>query len=221
VDAVGPAFESIRALSGFDERITPQGNSVFNCHHRDLEQTHLCLVTEGMAVTNPQRYAFSLFNTILGGNMSSRLFQQIRERRGLAYSVYSFVTSHVDTGLFGVYTGVAPAQAGQAVELIMDEFRRLQSEPVRPDELRDAKEYTKGNLLLASESIDNQMVRLAQNEIHFGRPVPLQEVFDQIEAVTGEDILSLAHQLLGSRKMSLTILGTVAEKAAIGQMLQL
>lgn len=219
VDLVAPAFESVQPGNGFPERVTPDGCPLTNLHHRDLEQVHICLGTKGIAITDPRRYAYSLMNTILGGNMSSRLFQEIRERRGLAYAVYSFISSYVDTGMFGAYTGVDPKNAYKSTALILKEIDRLKSSQVSPDELRKAKEFTKGNLLLASESNDNQMVRIAQNDTHFGRFIPLQEVLDKIEAVTADEILELAESLFQPNGFALTMLGPVADKQAFEEIL--
>jgi len=151
-------------------------------------------------------------NTILGGNMSSRMFQEVREKRGLAYSVYSFILSHIDTGMFGVYAGVAPDKATESIELILKELRTLKSTPVSASELRGAKEFIKGNLLLASDSVDNQMVRLAQNEIHFNRYVPLEEILDRVESVSADDIIELAQTLFQEDQLVLTLLGPVDEQ---------
>ncbi|MBN1930353.1 MAG: insulinase family protein [Desulfobacterales bacterium] len=209
VDLVEPLFSSIRSSNGFPERITPQGCPAIKLHQKELEQVHLCLGTKGISITDPQRYALSLLNTILGGNMSSRLFQEIRENRGLAYSVFSFISSHVDTGLFGVYAGIDPNKTSEAIEVIIEEMNQLKTKPVNADELHDAVEHTKGSLMLASESTDNQMVRLAQNEIHFGRHIPLLEVLAEIESVTTDEILHLAESLFQTKQMGLTVLGPI------------
>ncbi len=179
-DRVGPAFESIRPGNGIAERLTTPGQSLVDLNYRELEQVHICLGAPGLAITDPRRYACSLLNTILGGNMSSRLFQEIREKRGLAYTVYSFVTSHVDTGMFGIYFAVDPKRAQETTELVINEIHKLRNESVAAAELQGAIEYTKGSLLLASESNDNQMVRSAQNEIHFNRDIALQEVIEKV-----------------------------------------
>ena len=220
-DLIGPVFESIRPGNSFPERITPQGNSKVNLHQRQLEQVHICLGTKGMSITDPRRYAYSLMNTILGGNMSSRLFQEIREKRGLAYSVYSFISSYVDTGIFGAYAGLNPKNARKATELILKEIARLKHMRVDPNELQDAKEHTKGSLMLASESNDNQMVRLAQNETHFGRFIPLEEIANNIESVTQDNILHLAESILQKRQFALTLLGPVTHKNDFNDILTL
>jgi len=193
------------------ERCTPQEHRTVNLHFRQLEQAHIIIGTPGISITDSRRYTFSLMNTLLGGNMSSRLFQQIRERRGLAYSVYSFFTSFVDTGMFGVYAGVAPDNVNETIRLIIKEMDSLKNKRISDDELVRAKEFTKGNLVLASESNDNQMVRLAQNEFNLGRQTPLKEVVAKIEAVTTQDIIELARSLFQLSQPCLTVLGPVAE----------
>ncbi|MCP4345917.1 MAG: insulinase family protein [Desulfobacterales bacterium] len=212
VELAGSVFESVRPGNGVPGRTPPQPASQIAVHHRELEQAHICIETRGLCITDPRRYAFSLMNTILGGNMSSRLFQKIREQRGLAYSVYSFASSYVDTGMFGVYAGVDPKKAVETVELLLSEMQKLKKTPVDPLELRDAKECTKGCLMLASESTDNQMIRLAQSEIHFGRYVPLDDVIEKIEAVTEDDILELSRTLFQSDHLTLTLLGPLENK---------
>jgi predicted Zn-dependent peptidase len=211
LDRVGSTFESIPLHSIITERLTPESQSLVDLNYRKLEQVHLCLGTMGLSITDPRRYAYALLNIILGGNMSSRLFQEIREKRGLAYTVYSFITSHVDTGMFGVYSAVDPKRALETTELILREMTRLKNERVDSAELQGAIEYTKGSLLLASESNDNHMVRNAQNEIHFNRDIPLKEVIEQVESVTVEDIVDLARSLFEKNKMTLTMLGSVRE----------
>ena len=176
-------------------------------YNRSLEQVHICLAGLGLSVTDPRRFAFSLLNTIIGGNMSSRLFQKIREQHGLAYSVYSFTSAHVDTGMFGVYTGVGAENVKPTLEMILDIINQLRKMPVTAEELRDAKAYTKGNLFLAAESVDNMMVRLAQNEIYFDQYVPVEQVVKNIEAVTAEEIQTLAQELFKSSQVNLTLLG--------------
>jgi predicted Zn-dependent peptidase len=207
VDLVQPSFETIKPGNGFPPRLTPKSCSGVFFSRRDLEQVHICLGTKGLSITDPRRYSFSILNTILGGNMSSRLFQEVREKRGLAYSVYSFISSHGDTGMFGVYVGVAPNKAEETTRLVLDEINKLRNEGIETSELKGAIEYTKGGLLLASESIDNQMVRSAQNEIHFGHNIPLEDIIENVEAVTRDDILELANELFNPQQMALTLLG--------------
>jgi len=211
VDLIREGFEKIGPGNGFPERTAPPIRSVTGIFHRDLEQEHLCINTPGIAISDPRRFAFSVLNTILGGNMSSRLFQEIREQRGLAYSVYSFASSYMDNGLFGLYAGVSPKNTELTLNLMLQQLDRLQAEPVERDALADAKEFIKGNLLLAAESNDNQMVRLAQNEINFGKYIPVADVVAQIDAVKAADIQILAKDLFGDRRFSLTLLGPLTK----------
>jgi len=219
VDLLAGTFESIPSGNPMPERISPSTHAGTGVHYRDLEQTHLCISAPGLSITDPKRFAGSLLNTILGGNMSSRLFQQIRENRGLAYSVYSFVNPHIDTGMFGVYAGVDPSRAIESIQLILNELHRLTVERITEQEISAAREYTKGNLLLAQESNDNQMVRLAQNEIHFGRYSPLKEVMDRIDAVSCDDLINLANAIFRTDQLALTVLGPMTDKNAFDHLI--
>ncbi len=210
VDLVGPAFETIHNGPQLPPREFPRVTPRQQAVGRELEQVHINLATLGLSATDPRRFACALMNTILGGNMSSRLFQEIRETHGLAYSVYSYVASHADSGMFGVYAGVHPDQVERAVDLLVKAMKRLKKESIPSAELEGAKEFTKGNLILATESVDNQMVRLAQNQIHFGKFVPLQTVIDRIDGIDADDIRDLAAELFRPEQASLTLLGPVA-----------
>ncbi len=220
VDIVGPLFEAVSPSGDvFPQRPTPERLSCVDVHSKDVEQAHICLNAKGLPTTDTRRYELSLLNTVLGGNMSSRLFQQIREQRGLAYSVYSFVSSFVDTGLIGAYAGVDPANASETTSLILNMLKQLADSPITEEELSHAREFTRGNLLMASESNDNQMVRLAQSEIHFKRYTPLEEILRQIDQVTPNDIRKLAHDLFVDAPMSLTLYGPIQDSAPFEQMM--
>ena len=219
VDLARPAFEAIQTGNPIPARGIPQGHFNVGIHPKDLEQAHICLNARGLPTTDPRRYVSSLMNTILGGNMSSRLFQQIREQRGLAYSVYSFVSSFVDTGMSGAYAGVDPVHAFETVDLILNTLQSLKDSPVTEDELQHAKEFTKGNLLMASESNENQMARLAQGEFHFGRYTQLKEILDEIDRVTPSDIQLLAEEIFQKNQMTLTLHGPVPETSQFEQLM--
>jgi predicted Zn-dependent peptidase len=221
VDLLAPVFSSIAAGSGLAERCSPTDAGGVTCRHRDLEQTHFCLAMRGVSVTDERRFAASLFNTVLGGNMSSRLFQTIREERGLAYSIYSFLTSYADVGMLGIYSAVTPENAGACIRLIMDQVRQLRQEPVAKAVLDDAKAFIKGNLLMAEESPENQMVRLAQNEFYFGRHIPMQRVIDRIDTVAAGDFLDLTDGLWNDGHVALTLLGPGVEKDDFSEALSL
>ncbi|MDD2604415.1 MAG: pitrilysin family protein [Desulfobacterales bacterium] len=194
-------------------RQPPVAQAPIRVVERPLEQVHLLLAGPGLSVTDERRYAYSLLNSILGGNMSSRLFQAIREQQGLAYSVYSFVSTFTDSGMIGVYAAVAPENTRETLVRIVTELRRLADTPVGAQRLDDAKAFTKGSLLLAAESNENQMMRLAQNEIYLGRFIPMAEVTERIDAVSASEIQDLAGVLLDPHRLSLTAVGPVPSGA--------
>ena len=180
--------------------------------NKKLEQVHLLLGTQGLAAVHPQRYAVSILNTILGGGMSSRLFQEIREKRGLAYSVYSFLSSFVDSGMLGVYVGTGEKTLNRVLQIILREMHKLAEVYLKPQELRAAKEQLKGNLLLSLESTDSRMGRLAKNEIYFQRFIKTEEIIEGIEKVSAAEVCQLAQQIFRPQFLSLTALGPVTEK---------
>ena len=219
--SIAMAFEVVRNRNNFPERTKPTMDWVATAHPKDLEQVHICLGSKGVHTTDPRRHACVLLNVVLGGNMSSRLFQEIRERRGLAYSIFSFASSYCDTGLLGVYVGVDKANTQEVLRLIVKEMKRFKEKPINGSELRNAKEHLKGGLYLAAESTDNQMTRLAHNEINFGRHIPLEELVDNIEKVTAEDILRLAQDAFHDKAVSLALLGPIDEKVSYQEILSL
>ena len=209
LELVGPAFSSIERHGHNFYRTPPKVNSRVDLYPRDIEQIHLCLGMQGTSLLEEQRYCCSILNVILGGSMSSRLFQEVRERRGLAYSIYSFVSSHTDAGLMGVYGAVRPGNIKETLELIRQELTRFKREPISATELRAAKEHIKGGIYLAAENTDNRMSRLAKNEIIFDRFVPYEEIETGLEKVTVEDVQALAQQIFQPEVMSLVLLGQV------------
>ena len=144
--------------------------------------------------------------------MSSRLFQEIRENRGLAYSVYSYLPTYIDTGLVVVYAGTSEGSFQEVMELILREFRRLKKEPFRNGEVETAKEQLKGNLLLSLESSENLMTRLAKNEIYFESYLPVEKLLENINAVGEEVVRSLAIDIFNEKFFCLTVLGPMDEK---------
>ena len=176
---------------------------------KDLEQIHVCLGLKGVQQSHPQRYDAFIMNAILGGSMSSRLFQEVREKSGLAYSVYSYIASHADAGSLVVYAGASPENSTELLEIMLREIGRFKSEPVPDLQLDGAREQLKGNLLLSLESSDNRMSRLAKNEIYFGTPLPLSEIMDGFDRVSSESIQSLAGEILDNSALTLVMLGRV------------
>jgi predicted Zn-dependent peptidase len=179
---------------------------------KDLEQVHLCLGTLALSQSHAQRYEAYLLNAILGGSMSSRLFQEVREKLGLVYSIYTYLASHTDTGALTIYAGTAPEHATDVIEVVLREIRRIKNEPISKDELSAAKEQLKGNILLSLESSDNRMSKLAKNEIYFSAYQPLDEIMASIDRVTTDSLLELCGQLFDERFLTLVLMGKVVDK---------
>src|SRR4030042_3886188 len=200
---LGQIRQTDRAL----ERLKPASTCRTDIWKRDSEQVHLCLGTKGLQYSHSLRFASYVLNTILGGGMSSRLFQEIRENRGLAYSVYSYLPTYIDTGLVVVYAGTNEGSFQEAIELILKEFNCLKKEPLKHGELETAKEQLKGNLLLSLESSDNLMTRLAKNEIYFKAYLPVGMILKGIDGVSKETVHDLANDIFDERFFCLTVLG--------------
>lgn len=179
--------------------------------NRPLEQVHFCVGYESMPVNDDRRYQLYLLNTILGGGMSSRLFQRIREERGLAYSVYSYHSAYQDTGLLTVYCGTSPDGFPTALKLVHEEIDLLVQESVQAENLLTAKRQLKGNLLLSLESTGNRMNQLARNEIYFGRQIQTDEIEEGIESVTTGQIQDLAGEIFRPDGRAITVIGPVQE----------
>jgi len=192
------------------DSFAPQQRAVF--HYRKLEQVHVCMGTTGLSQLDPLRYALYVLNTLFGGSMSSRLFQEIREQQGLAYSVYSFVSSYADTEVFGIYMGVKKELAQQAIAIVLRETEKLKREKISAAELSSAKEQLKGNLLLSTESTDNRMSRLAKSEIYYNSYIPLEDVIAEIDAVTSDAVQELARALFNHKFVNYTFLGPLRAK---------
>lgn len=185
----------------------PQPHRGMHYVEKPLEQVHLCLGTPGIAQTSDERYVAFLLNTALGGGMSSRLFQEIREKRGRAYSVYSFLSSYRDAGYVGIYVGTSPEWASEVVQVVVEELERIKREGLTDRELARVKNQLKGNLLLGLETSDNRMSRIAKNEIYFGYDISPAEVAVRIDAASNDQLIELACRLFREESMALTLLG--------------
>ena len=154
---------------------------------KDLEQVHFCLGADGIKRDDDDRWALYILSTILGGSMSSRLFQNIREKEGISYSIYSFHSSYSDSGVFGIYCATLPEKYERAVELIAAECREIAGAGITEEELQDAKDFLKGNLALSLEGVDVRMGWLAKDEITFQKNFTFQDIIDSISGVTLAD----------------------------------
>lgn len=165
-------------------------------HKKKTEQNHLCLTFPGCAIDDPKMYAMILLNNSIGGGMSSRLFQEIREKRGLAYSVYSYHTSYADSGLFTVYAGTAPKQTKDVYDLTMEMLGEIQAKGLTEAEIFRGKEQLKGNLILSLESTGSRMNRLGKNELMLGRHYTLDEMLERIDAVKNDDVNEMIERVM-------------------------
>jgi predicted Zn-dependent peptidase len=178
---------------------------------KPLEQVHFVLGGPGLRQDASQRYVLFLLNTIIGGSMSSRLFQEVRERQGLVYSIYSGNAAFRDCGLFYIYAGTEPAHFGKVLHLVVEELRKLRRHGVTADELSRAKEHLKGSLMLSLESTSSRMTRIAKQELYFGQYFSLDEILASIDRVTADEVEALIGELLGGSPLSLVALGPAAD----------
>ena len=176
---------------------------------KSLEQVQICVGVPSYPITHPKRHSSYILNTLLGGGMSSRLFQNIRERQGLAYAIYSDLNPYRDTGCLCVYAGTSRASATKVVESVVSEFAKLKAGVVPPEELRRAKDQLKGSLMLSLESSTARMSNLARQEMYFDRFYGLDELIAKIEAVTVEELRELANHFFQTENVAVTILGNL------------
>src|SRR6185436_19161745 len=189
------AFASLPAGAPQPADVPPDVTPGLVVRQKDIEQSHLVLGTRAYPHAHADRHAMYVLNTVLGGSMSSRLFQHIREERGLAYAVFSSLTSYRDAGALTVYAGCAVDKVGEVVDLTLTELRGLREEAVAATELQRAKDHLKGSLMLSLENTSSRMSQLARHQIYFGRHFSLDELLRDIDAVTADDVLRVAGEL--------------------------
>jgi len=207
-----PLFESIEPGEKAPPLNSPHINSDVSSHYKDLEQVHICLGGQAPHILSDLRFASAIFNTILGGNMSSRLFQEIREKRGLAYSIYSFLSAYIDAGLLGVSVSTGPLEVNNALEVINAEIKKIQQGEISDTDLEEAKEHLTGGILLGAESTDARMVRIAKNEFIFGRYISYEELVDDLEKVTVDEVVACANETFLTDRVSLATLGPIKKE---------
>jgi len=193
----------------------PQPQADVITRPKETEQVHLCLGTQGLAYVDEARYTLSLLDHILGGGMSSRLFQEIREKRGLVYTIASYASSYRDGGLFVIYAGMSPDAGPEVIRLTLDEVEKMTREPVPAAELARAKESLKGSLMLSLESTGSRMSILARSEIYHGRQITLDEIIARIDAVRAEDLRQMAAELFHPRRLSMAAIGPFRSDGAL------
>jgi predicted Zn-dependent peptidase len=186
---------------------------------KDLEQVHVILGFEGLPYEHPHYYTLSVLSTLFGGGMSSRLFQEIREKRGLVYSIYSYASSYADTGIFGIYAGTGPDEVGELIPVVCEQITTLGA-TVKEAELARAKAQLKAGMLMGLESTSNRCERLANQYLLYGRHIPTEETIQKINAVSLEDIQVLCQNLFRG-KPTLTALGPVQHVASYSKVCDL
>jgi len=212
VDLVKRAFGSVEKGMRQNGINTPEVTAGIAVLEKALEQVHLVMGCPAPSFVSNQRYSGFLLNAVLGGSMSSRLFQEIREKRGLAYAIHSYLSPYQDTGMLGIYVGTGVENIQDIIGLIFDEFLRMTDVALTGKELQSAKELIKGNFLLSMESTDNRMTRLARSEISFGEHIPTEEVVRQIDGVTSEAVQALAGEIFNPATIGMAAIGPITEK---------
>jgi len=219
-DLFGERFEHFRRPSAPRQVAPPLLTPGVHVVHKPLEQVHLVVGFPGLHDAAPERYALYLLNDVLGGSMSSRLFQEVRERQALAYSVHSGLQSYHDTGLFYVYAGTDASNFARLVKALLKEIRALQKDGIRPEELARAKEHLKGSLILSLESTSSRMNRLARQELRFGAFFSMDEMLEAIERVRPEEVEAMTHRVLDEAQMALLALGPIDRRNLPRELLQ-
>ncbi len=206
-DLIGSAFDGLPTAAEPPDETPPATRTSVLFRGKEIEQSHLCLGAQGYAQAHEDRYTSYVLNTVLGGSMSSRLFQNIREKRGLAYAVSSGLESYRDVGVVTIYAGCDAAAVPEVVDLVVAELRNLRDRPIAAEDLQRAKDHLKGNLVLGLESTANRMSQLARSEIYFGRQIDLAEHLERLEAVTAGDVQRVAADLFSNGGLAATVVG--------------
>ncbi|MGE4483823.1 MAG: M16 family metallopeptidase [Oscillospiraceae bacterium] len=208
IDCIASRFEAM-PIFGENRLKSAAYTPAFIVKKKSIEQNHLCLGFPGLSVTDNRRYAMQLLSGILGGGMSSRLFQSVREKRGLCYSVYSFGSSYIDTGLFAIYTALGRDTEREALSVIREEVERFKSDGITASELDRAREQAKANVLMSLESTSARMNRLGKSELYLGKVPDPDEIIKAYDAVTADNIAALAQYCLDFEKVAFSAVGRV------------
>lgn len=208
VEAVAEKFSPLHSGEPLTELPAPQSSArILLKNKKALEQVQICMGVPAPPITDSNRFTTLILNTVLGGGMSSRLFQTIREDRGMAYSVFSDLSPYRDTGTLCVYAGTSAGKALECIELVLAEFRKLKEELLPDEELTRAKDQLKGNILMGLESSNSRMANLARQEIYFGQFFTADEIIARIEAVQPAEVQAMAQRLFDPERVAVTLLG--------------
>jgi len=208
-DLVEEKFGSLTEPGEHVQDVAPQVVPKVLIRNKELEQSHVCLGVGSYPQNHDERYSSYVLNTLLGGSMSSRLFQNVREKRGLAYAVFSGLSAYRDAGSFTIYAGCSNEAVGEVIDLVVEEMRGVKSAPVPDTELQRSKDHLKGSLMLSLENTASRMSHLARQEIYFDRQFGLDETLQGIERVTADDVQRVAVDLFRNGSLSATVLGNV------------
>ena len=208
LNKVKKAFGEFKGVSSIPGNIAQAYKPSFIKKEKDIEQVHLCVGFPGIAVGTPQSYTMAAINTMFGGGMSSRLFQKIREERGLAYSVYSYHTGFADTGLFAIYAALSPFQVEEVMELILEEVHSLFSNKVSKSQLNKTKEQLKSNYILSLESVSSRMNSIGRNLLVLDKVITADELIQKIDNVDLDAFYELCEKVFKIDQMSLAIVGS-------------
>lgn len=199
---------------------TPIGQTIEHYQKKDTEQMHIILGVPGLGQDDKDIYAMHIFNNILGGGLSSRLFQEIREQRGLAYSVYSYHSTYVDTGLFAIYAGTSPKNTQEVIACILEELMEFKQKGISAEELERTKAQIKGGLYLGLEAVSSRMSRLGKTELTYNRVLSPEEVVEKLDKVTLEDVLRVIGRLWQKDKISIMTLGPAGHEVVLSDLLK-
>ena len=208
VELIHERFASLASVpNGFHQPAPAVTPRIITRNKKSLEQVQLCLGVPSHPISHEKRYVSYVLNTVLGGGMSSRLFQKIREEQGLAYAIYSDLNPYRDTGCMTVGAGTSLESTPKVVDSVLAEFREMKSQPIPDEELRRAKDQLKGNLLLSLESSMSRMSNLARQQMHFNYFFGMQEILDRVESITEDQVLAMANHLFRPELVAVTLLG--------------
>lgn len=210
-DLLSPYLSDLKGEKVDHSKVVPEIKGALSLKHKKTEQAHLCLGVRGPAQTDDDRYAFSIIDNILGGSMSSRLFQEVREKRGLAYSIFSTLSPFRNFGIAYVYAGTSKENLEQVVEIVLDQFTKIKKEGLTRAEIEKGKEFIKGTTVLSLESTSSRMSWMAKSEFFFNRVITVDEIFDKVDKVTQDDILRLAEKYFRDEYLTLAVIGDLNE----------
>ena len=210
LDLVAERFGKLERAPELDSDSTPRPAPHITLRKKnELEQVHICIGVAALPMSDRRRFAVSVLNNVLGGGMSSRLFQNIRERQGLAYAIFSELNAYKDAGMLSVYAGTSLKTAPKVVECVMQEFRRLKDELLTPEELRRSKDHLKGSTLLALESTGQRMNSLARYHLYFNRHFTPDELIAMLESVTPEEVRAVAREFFQQERVAASVVGNL------------